>query len=182
MSYKPTLPRISHRSASGSHAALSWLGDACQESERWQSPAPWSRRTSQHTVLRLRMRVNEVSPRWYSRLGKRSEGDDGRSLVTGVRCSPKDSANVRRLSSSGTLRGHRRRGCDEHQECEIDPYTVGGAREGRGGEKRGEMIDRWRETGQRCESREYITMLGRGGIQRTEEMRGDGMENGHLLV
>lgn len=35
--------------------------------------------------------------------------------------------------------------------------------------------------GQRCESREYITMLVRGEIQRREEMRGDGMENDHLL-
>lgn len=135
MSYEPTFPRISHRSASGSHAALSWLGDAFQEYERWQSPAPWSQRTSQHTVLHLKMRVSEVSPCWYSRLGKQSEGDDGRSLVTGVRCSPKDSANVRRLSSSGTLRGHRRWGCDEHQECEIDPYTVGGAERGGGGRR-----------------------------------------------
>lgn len=69
VSSEPKPLTISHRSASGSHAALSWLGDACQEYERWQSPAPWSQRTSRHTVLHLKMRVNEVSQCWNIRLG-----------------------------------------------------------------------------------------------------------------
>lgn len=46
------------------------------------------------------------------------------------------------LTTVKVLIGHRRRGCDEHQECEIDLNTVGGAAKGDRGVEKGEMIDR----------------------------------------
>lgn len=165
-SYKSKPLTISHRSASGSHAALSWLGDACQEYERWQSPAPWSQRTSRHTVLRLKRRVNEVNRCLNSTLG-------------GSVAKVKDLGNVLN-NSYGTLIRY----TDRTQMARMW-WTSGvwnwsqhswWGREGDRGLERGEMIDRWREMGQRCESREYITMLVRGEI--TKERRDEGWWDG----
>lgn len=64
-------------------------------------------------------------------------------------------------------------GRDEHQECEIDINTVGRAETGRATHEEGQ--DRGVRQG------EYIIMLVRGERERGEEMRGDGLENGHLL-
>lgn len=147
-------PVLSHHLASGSRVAPSWLGDAFQEYEKWQSPVPWSQPMFQHTIRHLRVRgINSVSIVTLNEKNKQCVSSDACEALFRVLAVQVD------LESWETTDSDR---CDGHQGCEIGITTVGRAeKERRGKNERLEgQMRRGQDRGVR--QGEYIIILWEG--------------------